>query len=73
MQKNETGYSVIDIAPDATSAKGERSPHDALQLAMVYSPINRFRALYSPEKALSRGTLFEELDKPLGKGACYDE
>ena len=35
------------------------------QLAMVYSPSQQFRMLYSPEKALMRGTLFEELDKPL--------
>ena len=35
------------------------------QLAMVYSPHQCFRMLYSPERALERGTLFEELDKPL--------
>ena len=35
------------------------------QLAMVYSPCQAFRMLYSPEAALMRGTLFEELDKPL--------
>lgn len=37
----------------------------APQLAMVYSPSQHFRMLYSPEKAIVRGTLFEELDKPL--------
>ncbi len=37
-------------------------------LAMVYSPVQCFRKLYSPEEALSRGTLFEELDKPLMVG-----
>ena len=35
------------------------------QLAMVYSPSQSWRMLYSPEAALMRGTLFEELDKPL--------
>ena len=35
------------------------------QLAMVYSPYQCFRMLYSPDKALLRGTMFEELDKPL--------
>ena len=35
------------------------------QLAMVYSPHQCWRMLYAPEKALMRGTLFEELDKPL--------
>jgi hypothetical protein len=35
------------------------------QLAMVYSPHQCWRMLYSPDVALVRGTLFEELDKPL--------
>ena len=33
-------------------------------LAMVYSPCQQFRELYEPAEALSRGTLFRELDKP---------
>ncbi len=42
-------------------------------LAMVYAPCQSFRALYDPATALSRGTLFTELDLPLGKkggGTC---
>ena len=35
------------------------------QLAMVYAPYQKWRMLYSPDSALIRGTLFEELDKPL--------
>lgn len=35
-------------------------------LAMVYAPCQQFRALYDPATALSRGTLFTELDLPLG-------
>ena len=35
-------------------------------LAMVYAPCQAFRALYDPATALSRGTLFTELDLPLG-------
>ncbi len=34
-------------------------------LAMVYAPCQYFRGLYDPATALSRGTLFEELDLPL--------
>lgn len=34
-------------------------------LAMVYSPKQYWRKLYSPADALSRGTLFAELDLPL--------
>ena len=35
------------------------------QLAMVYSPSQQWRMLYTPEEGLTRGTLFEELYKPL--------
>ncbi len=35
-------------------------------LAMVYAPCQDFRGLYDPATALSRGTLFTELDLPLG-------
>ena len=38
--------------------------------AMVYAPCQTFRGLYDPETALSRGTLFTELDLPLGKEGC---
>ena len=40
---------------------------EGVQLAMVYSPEQAFRSLYTPERALLRGTVFEELDKPLGE------
>ena len=35
---------------------------DGKPVGMVYSPPQEWRSLYEPEKALSRGTLFEELD-----------
>ena len=35
-------------------------------LAMVYAPCQSFRALYDTATALDRGTLFTELDLPLG-------
>ena len=37
-------------------------------LAMVYAPMQAFRMTYPPAEALSRGTLFRELDKPLEAG-----
>ena len=38
-------------------------------LAMVYSPKQYWRKLYTPEDAMLHGTLFMELDKPfLGGG-----
>ena len=33
-------------------------------LAMVYSPCQQFRELDEPDEALTKGTLFRELDKP---------
>lgn len=46
-------------------------------LASVYSPIQHWRNLYDPDKALERGTLFGELDLPfvcgeidIGGGCC---
>jgi hypothetical protein len=40
-------------------------PQNGVQLAMVYSPVQAFEGIYTPEDALMRGTLFEGLDKPL--------
>lgn len=34
-------------------------------LAAVYVPVQTFTQLYDNDKALARGTLFKELDKPL--------
>ena len=68
MEKNEKGYSKLEGLEARDTRLSEAFPAETVQLAMVYSPINRFRALYSPEDALTHGTLFEELYKPLGKG-----
>ena len=38
---------------------------EGYSLAMVYSPKQYWRKLYSPGDALARGTLFTELDMPL--------
>ncbi len=38
---------------------------DGMPLAYVYAPNQKFRMMYSPEDALSHGTLFEELYKPM--------
>ena len=41
-------------------------------LAMVYSPMQKWRNIYDGETALVRGTIFEELDLPF-VGKCYCE
>ena len=33
-------------------------------LAIVYSPVQHWREMYDPQTALSRGTMFRELDLP---------
>lgn len=41
-----------------------RKDLDSLPLAMAYVSMQQWRKLYSPEEALRRGTMFEELDLP---------
>ena len=42
-----------------------------LPVAMAYVPWQTWKDLYAAEKALHRGTIFEELDKPfMGIGGC---
>jgi len=54
----------------APKACCEDHPHlHPTSLAMVYSPTQAFAKLYEPSKALTRGTLFAELDKPF-TGKC---
>lgn len=46
------------------------SPCDLLPLAMMYAPMQQYRALLDPSQALCEGTLFAELNYPfLGGGA----
>ena len=66
MEKNENGY-YTDISDNGYNMdiRKENTPR---QLAMVYSPYQCWRMLYSEDEALSHGTLFEELYKPLEDG-----
>ena len=76
MERNENGLPDYDIScRDREKTKNMQNGNGVTksedmncseeQLAMVYSPYQCFRMLYPTDKALSRGTLFEELDKPL--------
>ena len=62
---NGNGGMIGGAMENGDSMGGAEKGCSARQLAMVYSPYQCWRMLYSPDKALSRGTLFEELDKPL--------
>ena len=64
MERNQNGYPV----ENPRSADSPECAGDALSglpLAYAYVPIQAWRMLYSPDVALDRGTLFEELDKPM--------
>ena len=66
MEKNENGfYNAENGNAYNMNIRAENSPH---QLAMVYSPYQCWRMLYSEMDALHHGTLFEELYKPLEDG-----
>lgn len=61
MERNENGYPIqSDTCPESEAATLGGKP-----LAYAYVPIQVWRMLYTPEKALTRATLFEELDKPI--------
>ena len=47
------------------SCGGDGSCLDEAPLAYLYAPNQKFRMLYSAQDALSHGTLFEELYKPM--------
>ncbi len=59
-----------NTAPARETACRIPTLEDAPSLAMVYSPYQKWRKIYDPVKALSRGTQFAELDKPFAGGRC---
>ena len=79
MEKNENGYSDFNFSNRSRlncrgeyrdNTNGTTAPDTTLSgksLAMVYSPYQYFRMMYSPMDALNHGTLFEELYKPLNE------
>ena len=69
MEKNENGYYTDETAPIPEGLRMiDCRGCSQRQLAMVYSPYQCWRQLYSEEEALNHGTLFEELYKPLEDG-----
>lgn len=56
---------------DHASIHCVHEPLNGLAIAMAYVPWQEWKKLYPVEKALCRGTIFEELDKPfMGIGGC---
>ncbi len=77
MERNQNGYPTKNSAQEPVR---EQCPMGAkcnigcgfdsacigsMPIAYAYVPIQKFRMLYKTDKALERGTLFEELDLPL--------
>ena len=70
------GSSERRASPDSAVPEGDAMHHagcggrgdclDTKPLSYVYAPDQQFRLLYSAKEALSHGTLFEELYKPMG-------
>lgn len=53
------------------SSPVKRDPLQGMPLAMAYVPWQDWKNVYCQEKALQRGTIFEELDLPFeGRGGC---
>ena len=55
---------MMEMSDKDTGRGFNPSVVDGLPLAMVYAPMQKWHQAYSPDEALSRGTLFAELDKP---------
>lgn len=81
LDENIGGRLCDGSLPSQNSESGVRGDNNtgwgltAYPLAMVYSPIQEFRGLYTPDVALNRGTMFAELDLPFEggnakKGGC---
>ncbi len=61
MERNEKGIPELGTAcPENEDATLHDKP-----IGYAYVPMQRWRMLYSPEEGLKRGTIFEELDKPV--------
>ncbi len=61
MERNDRGIPT----PRETCPEDDNATLSDRPLAYAYVPMQRWRMLYTPENALKRGTLFEELDKPI--------
>ena len=72
MERNQNGYPIEGRSPGAEDyareggcCANDHACMDGLPLAYAYVPIQKWRMLYSTDNALGRGTMFEELDKPM--------
>ncbi len=71
--RDEDGVAAIQL-PVAECTGYTCLDSQTVPLAMSYVPMQKYKNRYSPEQALSVGTLFEDLDKPfLGKNTKWED
>ncbi len=64
--RNENGGSCMPVCQGHEGCGPDSWGLTNYPLAMVYAPCQMFGSLYDTDTALRRGTLFSELDLPLG-------
>ena len=65
MERNVKGIPEERIEMGDGCYENESATLGDKPLAYAYVPVQRWRMLYDPDKGLSRGTIFEELDMPM--------
>ena len=66
MERNERGYPQRPAERQDECPMSDTAALFGMPLGYAYVPIQRWQMMYAPEEALAKGTLFEELYKPLG-------
>lgn len=65
--------SAADSCPVCPVGRADADKLQGMEIAMTYVPWQTWTDLYDAEKGFSRGTIFEELDKPFqGTGGCQN-
>ena len=64
MERNMQGIPEEKAVTPGACEENESATLNDKPLGYAYVPIQRWRMLYTPDKGLSRGTIFEELDMP---------
>ncbi|MDD7515450.1 spore coat associated protein CotJA [Ruminococcus flavefaciens] len=68
LRERETSVNSMNIRPDTNgNSDTSRFPRNT-PLAMAYVPFQQWGDVYDDDKALSKGTLFPELDLPFSGG-----
>ena len=65
MERNAKGMPEAPREAMESCPEGDAATLHDKPLAYAYVPIQRWRMLYTPEAGIKRGTIFEELDKPM--------